>query len=69
MTHTLTSEQYTALKEYAAENGRRWKQTLNLEWMTGRCPSGPLMQVRNDFGPSWLAQFSLTKMKTWSTVE
>lgn len=55
-----TPEQLAALEVYAAEHGRTWKAQLNDDWMNGRA-SGPLQQVRNQFGPSWLIRFRLPK--------
>jgi hypothetical protein len=52
----LTKEQFEALKAYAGEHGRRWKSDLRDEWMTATAP-WPLMQVRNQFGPTWLVRF------------
>jgi hypothetical protein len=56
----LTAEQLAALRSYADEHGRTWKAQLNYEWMSGTA-SGPLQQIRNAFGPSWLVRFSLPK--------
>jgi hypothetical protein len=56
----LTPEQLAALRAYAAEHGRTWKSQLNDDWMNGRA-SGPLQQIRNQFGPSWLLRFRLPK--------
>ena len=53
---TPTTEQLEALEAYAAKNGRTWKQALMNDWMHGRT-QGPLQQVRNTFGPSWLKRF------------
>lgn len=58
--HRPTPEQLAALSAYAAEHGRTWKSQLNDDWMNGRA-SGPLQQVRNQFGPSWLVRFRLPK--------
>lgn len=56
---TLTDEQREALTTFAAKHGSRWKDRLLDAWMTGRDASEPnghaLRQVRNRFGPSWLA--------------
>jgi hypothetical protein len=62
MTLKPTLEQLTALQTYALEHGRTWKSQLNDDWMNGRA-SGPLQQVRNQFGPSWLIRFRLPKEK------
>jgi hypothetical protein len=63
-----TTEQIEALRKYAAGNGRCWKSQLHDAWMaggydasTGSYIDGPLQQIRNQFGPSWLMRFSLTK--------
>lgn len=55
-----TQDQLNALKEYAAANGRTWKSKLHHEWMNATA-SWPLMQIRNQFGPSWLVRFDLRK--------
>ncbi len=52
----LTQNQLEALRQYAAEHGRTWKAALNHDWMTGQTV-GELQQVRNTFGPTWLAHF------------
>ena len=55
----MTEEQEQAIKAYAAKHGRFWKQKLLLAWQTGRDTSEPmghaLRQVRNQYGPRWLA--------------
>lgn len=53
MTQQPTTEQWEALKAYAAEHGRTWKYQLWQEWQEGT-DSGLLRQVRNQFGPRWL---------------
>jgi hypothetical protein len=69
MKNTPNAEQIEALKNYAAENGRCWKSQLRDAWMaggydtqTGQYIDGPLQQLRNTFGPSWLTTFSLRKV-------
>jgi hypothetical protein len=59
---TPTHEQIEALRQYAAEHGRNWKSQLNADWMNGQS-SGPLQQIRNQFGPSWLVRFQLPKVR------
>ena len=66
MKQTLTPEQIEALVRFARVNGRNWKQVLRDAWMaggydatTGHYIDGPLQQIRNTFGPSWLTRFSL----------
>ena len=54
----LTAEQLEAIGDYARQHGRTWKSQLNHDWMTGQT-SGPLQQIRNQFGPSWLIRFKL----------
>jgi len=47
-----------ALKEYAAKNGKNWKSKLLDDW--SKCqPAGPLINIRNQAGPEWLAKFKL----------
>jgi hypothetical protein len=53
-----TAAQLAAVRAYATEHGRTWKRQLLEDWMTGRCQA-ELQQLRNAFGPSWLAQFRL----------
>ena len=60
-----------ALKSYADEHGRRWKEALREDWMKARTDRGPywpdrgrlLHCLRNnpDFGPRGLDRFRLTK--------
>lgn len=60
----LTTEQYQALANFAKVHGRRWKAILNNAWMNGNYPSDSkasiLQGIRNKFGPTWLANFSLS---------
>jgi hypothetical protein len=57
------AEQIEALKEWAKLHGRNWKAPLRDAWMDGDYHgfenSHLLQQVRNTFGPSWLARFRL----------
>lgn len=48
-----SAEQVAALRAYAKEHGRTWKSRLLFDWTEGRS-SGPLQEVRNQLGPSWL---------------
>lgn len=48
-----TGIQIDALRQYAREEGRNWKSRLLDDWTNGRTV-GPLQEVRNQFGPSWL---------------
>jgi len=63
----LTCEQLAALRNYAAVHGRTWKSKLNWAWMTGNYgigdASGPLQQIRNTFGPTWLTRFKMPPEK------
>jgi hypothetical protein len=69
MKNALTSEQLKALAQFASANGRNWKSELNRLWMNGAysyavlggAEAGYLQQVRNQFGPSWLARFRFPK--------
>jgi hypothetical protein len=54
----LTLEQQSALQEFKAKNGPEWKQILMEGWMIAKYP-GPLQQIRNNFGPSWLERVQL----------
>lgn len=61
-----TSAQLNALRGFAQRHGRTWKSKLNAAWASGRderLPDAPLLrQVRNEFGPVWLARFSLARL-------
>jgi hypothetical protein len=50
----LTPEQRSALIEFRKNNGRFWKTELHSGWLRAAFP-GPLQQIRNEYGPSWLA--------------
>lgn len=65
---TLTAEQLNTLYAYAKANGRTWKAKLNDAWVaggydatTGNYIDASLQQIRNTFGPSWLANFRLAR--------
>ena len=49
----LSEEQRAALTAFREEHGRTWKSTLHAGWLRAAYP-GPLQQIRNEFGPSWL---------------
>lgn len=66
MSKELNQEQLAALRDYAEFVGENWKEALTFDWMG----SGPtvslwrgewayMQQIRNNFGPSWLAKFEL----------
>jgi len=57
----LTNEQKTALRKFAAQQGRQWKACLRDMWMSGNywgtdTDSSTLQQLRNSasFGPRGL---------------
>lgn len=54
----LTAEQLDTLRRFALYAGRTWKAQLNTQWMNGKA-SGPLQQLRNSHGPSWLKAYRL----------
>jgi hypothetical protein len=54
--HDLTPDQLQALRDYAAHNGRHWKNALNADWLRART-TGHLQSLRNTHGPRWLARF------------
>jgi hypothetical protein len=56
----LTPAEYAAIREYALEHGRKWKEALRDDWMHARQP-GHLQAVRNRLGPAWLVRFKLPK--------
>ena len=63
-----TRAQYIALRRFAAAKGRTWKQALRDAWMaggydatTGEYINGPLQQLRNTLGPTWLTRFTFKK--------
>src|SRR5690349_4719146 len=60
----LTPEQAAAIRAYAAQHGRTWKDQLLSDWMragsrTYRGEWCYLQQVRNQKGPSWLRSMTL----------
>ncbi len=61
MKKTPTQDQAEALASYAAKNGTGWKTKLLDSWAKGSNTDPLLQQVRNQFGPSWLAAFKLKK--------
>lgn len=72
MTNTIPSaEQLAAIEAFAAKYAKLrggWQEHLLTCWMSGadaREPSGHLLrQVRNSFGPSWLAKYRSGKAPT-----
>lgn len=60
----LSLEQRLALDRFREAHGRNWKSKLSSLWSSGKDESYPqdgalLRQVRNDFGPEWLASAKL----------
>jgi hypothetical protein len=55
--------QVEELRRYAAEHGRTWKAQLLSDWEAGRTV-GPLQELRNQFGPSWLAAHGSAAIKS-----
>jgi hypothetical protein len=61
---SLNWAQAQAIFQFAQHEGRNWKSALNQAWMSGNYPyhvkdGGALQQIRNGFGPRWLASFKL----------
>lgn len=61
-----TAEQERRLRAFAENGGQGWKDTLSNLWLTGRdaaLPDGHLLrQIRNNLGPSWLANLKLSEL-------
>lgn len=55
-----TTEEMTAIKNYARRWGRYWKEKLATQWWDGsdaaEIDGYLLRRVRNNFGPAWLEQ-------------
>lgn len=71
-TPRLTTADVAALRVFAANRGRSWKEALRLCWAASsgywQMPApqssedaAALQSLRNSHGPSWLASFSLAK--------
>lgn len=57
----LTEIENNAVRAYAQEHGRTWKQHLRDSWMNGG-DHGPVLQnLRNSHGPTWLDTTSVKK--------
>lgn len=71
MNRQLEADELKALQDFAAEYGREWKQYLQAAWLShaykgrhmGGRDTGVLRSIRNEFGPSWLCDFKLPKVK------
>lgn len=57
---TLTTDQAFRLQAYAEANGRYWKSALRDDWE--KC-LGELIDVRNQFGPTWLVRISMRDLR------
>jgi hypothetical protein len=55
----LTDDMLAALREFAANNGRTWRNALLAEWSAGHELGPELRQVRNLIGPSGLWKIKL----------
>ena len=63
----LTDNELSALRAFAAEFGRTWKERLSFDyWPRARIyvtrdgrECYELHRLRNDLGPQWLARFKL----------
>lgn len=54
----LTTEQESALRDFAKTHGRRWKAILSVCWMAATADP-TLHHLRNTHGPTWLAGYRL----------
>jgi len=54
----LTIEQAEALTQFRLKNGPKWREKLLEGWMVAAYP-GALQQIRNQFGPKWLANLKI----------
>ncbi len=54
----LTEAEHAAVRAYAFEHGRCWKDRLRDDWMNART-TGILQALRNSHGPSWLVSYSI----------
>lgn len=55
----LTTEQLTALRQFAKTHGRYWKAELRGHWERASL-SGTIHALRNSHGPSWLNSYRLS---------
>jgi len=68
---TLSVEQAVALLAFAARSGRSWKAELRTVWATcgydaagvGHEEAACLQQIRNAFGPLWLARVTMKQLQ------
>lgn len=65
----LNTDEMKAVKDFASEYGREWKQYLMAAWLSyaykgrhmGGQDTGILRYLRNDLGSEWLHGFKLPK--------
>lgn len=69
-------EQASALVHFAKIVGRNWKRELSDCWMRAQYPApipedlaAPLQQIRNDLGPSWLANAKLSTLRAQAEAD
>jgi hypothetical protein len=59
-------EQLAALAAFAKRHGRTWRADLADAWSTGRDTAEPggyfLRQVRNTWGPAWIATVAMAEL-------
>ena len=62
----MTNEQIEAIQQWAKRHGRKWKSALRDAWMSGDYDtfeqSAELQRIRNEYGPTWLVAFRLSKV-------
>jgi hypothetical protein len=58
----LTPEQRAFILKFARENGKSWKKKLSDQWFNAEGPQESI-SIRNNFGPSWLADFKMAKVE------
>jgi hypothetical protein len=59
--------QFKALRAYAAQHGRTWKEDLRKDWQLASAP--PLLHhLRNTHGPYWLNKFTLQQTSLSTTT-
>lgn len=58
--------QATALLAFASEHGDDWKRILSAGWIRAAFP-GYLQQVRNAFGPDWLARVTIEDLQAFAS--
>lgn len=56
----LAKDKKEALLRYAKEHGHSWKRDLAEAWNAGDSLSGPLAQIRDEYGQEWLDHVSIS---------